>query len=592
MNKFIEWDKLDLKGKSSGKMKIKCPECSHTRTNKADRSLSVDVSNGFGKCHYCNALTFRDTVKKETERKYVLPVQSWSNYTKLSDRLVKYCESRKIQQFTLNELNITEEVHYQPAEKKDVSNIVFNYFEGETLVNKKYRSGSKGFTQSKDGKPILYNINSAIGQDELYIVEGEFDVCALVQSGFKNVVSVPNGANDNDQYWINSEAYLKDVKKFYIGTDNDQKGNDLAEKMVQRLGRYRCERINWTGKDANEDLISGVIDKSILNRTVYPVSGTFTAADLQDKLLDLYDSGLPPTIEISNPHFARFNKIYKSMFGQLTVGTGIPSHGKSNFTEWLVLNYLIENDFKASFFSPEHMPMELHQSTFIEKMTGKNYFFDVDNTPRVDREEIYQYVDWAKEKLYLTSPEQGKFATWDWIFERFTEQIFVYGINIFVIDAYNKVEHTGGGSTIEKINTVLSRLTQFAQINNVLIILVVHPTKMQKENGVYVSPTLYDCSGSADFRNQTHCGFSVYRYFADENNDGHMVFTNLKTKYKFQGEIGGQVEFSYHGPSGRYYDKFQRPQTESFLPTRRSSLFQNDNFDSVINSDTNTEVPF
>jgi len=592
MNNFIDWSTLDLKGKFSGKIKIKCPECNHQRTNKSDKSLQINLTDGFGKCHYCNALTFRDTVKKETERKYVLPAQTWSNYTKLSDRMVKYCEGRKIQQFTLNELQISEEIYYQPADKKEVTNIVFNYFEGETLVNKKYRSGSKGFTQSKDGKPIMYNINAAIGQDELYIVEGEFDVLALVQFGIKNVVSVPNGANDNDQYWINSEPYLKDIKKFYIGVDNDQKGNEIAEKMAQRLGRYRCERVNWSGKDANEDLISGVLDKSAYNTSRYPVSGTFTSVDLQDKLFELYDSGLPPTIQILNPHFNRFNKIYKSMFGQLTIATGIPSHGKSNFTEWLVLNYLIENDYKASFFSPEHMPMELHQSTFVQKMTGKNYFFDVEGSPRVSRDEITQYVEWSKEKLYLTSPDQGNFATWDWIFERFTEQVFTFGINIFVIDAWNKVEHTGNRSTIENINTILGRLTQFAQVNNVLIILVVHPTKMQKENGIYTRPTLYDCSGSADFRNQTHCGYSIYRYFADENNAGHTVFTNLKTKYTFQGEIGAEVEFNYHVPSGRYYDRFMAPQTESFLQQKKSSLFRNDHFDNVINGDTNTEIPF
>jgi len=300
MNNFIDWSTLDLKGKFSGKIKIKCPECNHQRTNKSDKSLQINLTDGFGKCHYCNALTFRDTVKKETERKYVLPAQTWSNYTKLSDRMVKYCEGRKIQQFTLNELQISEEIYYQPADKKEVTNIVFNYFEGETLVNKKYRSGSKGFTQSKDGKPIMYNINAAIGQDELYIVEGEFDVLALVQFGIKNVVSVPNGANDNDQYWINSEPYLKDIKKFYIGVDNDQKGNEIAEKMAQRLGRYRCERVNWSGKDANEDLISGVLDKSAYNTSRYPVSGTFTSVDLQDKLFELYDSGLPPTIQILN----------------------------------------------------------------------------------------------------------------------------------------------------------------------------------------------------------------------------------------------------------------------------------------------------
>jgi twinkle protein len=53
-------------------------------------------------------------------------------------------------------------------------------------------------------------------------------------------------------------------------------------------------------------------------------------------------------------------------------------------------------------------------------------------------------------------------------------------------------------------------------MKNVIIILVAHPIKMQKgDNGLYNSPSLYDASGSSDFRNQTHDGFSVYRFFGD-----------------------------------------------------------------------------
>src|SRR5690606_7464112 len=133
----------------------------------------------------------------------------------------------------------------------------------------------------------FYNINSVIGVDEVYIVEGEFDVLALHQVGIKNAISVPNGANDNDNYWINSEKYLIDVKKFYIAVDNDTKGNELSEKIAQRLGRWRCVRVNFKGKDANDDLKSGLLDKTIKDILHYPVSGTFTSKDMEDDLFEL-----------------------------------------------------------------------------------------------------------------------------------------------------------------------------------------------------------------------------------------------------------------------------------------------------------------
>ena len=192
-------------------------------------------------------------------------------------------------------------------------------------------------------------------------------------------------------------------------------------------------------------------------------------------------------------------------------------------------------------------------STFIQKTIGKPYF-DFNGYERVKKSEIDQFIEWSNQKLYLTSPDAGEFINWDWIFEKFKEQMFQYGINIFVIDAYNKIEHTGNKTERENITKCLSRLTQFAQQNNVLIILIAHPTKMQKNGEIYARPTLYDVSGSADFRNQTHDGFSVYRYFGD---GGHSVFTNLKTKYTFHGEIGKAVQLDYHLPSGRFYPRGQ-----------------------------------
>ena len=214
-------------------------------------------------------------------------------------------------------------------------------------------------------------------------------------------------------------------------------------------------------------------------------------------------------------------------------------------------------DLKASFFSPEHHPLHLHQSTFIQKTFGKNFFKDIDGVPRVSKLEIAKYAEWANEKIYLTCPDNGERPTWDWLLSKFKEQMITYGIDIFVIDAFNKLEFDEKGNKLDLINSTLTKLTSFAQINNVMIFLIAHPTKMSKNiTGVYEMPSLYDVSGSSDFRNQTHDGFCIYRMFEDQNgNENKTVFTNLKTKMSFQGEIGKSVDFDYHLPSGRYYEK-------------------------------------
>jgi len=575
MHTFFEWDKIEHKHahKTTGTAKLKCPACIDTRTNKRDTSLYVRYDSGIAKCFHCEALSFRDSVSGQTERKkFKLPEQVWRNYTKLSDALIKFIEARGIKQFTATKFEASEELFWQPQIGKTVNNLVFNYFEGDILINKKYRDGAKHFAQCKDAKSIFYNINSIIGKKECYIVEGEFDVWSIDQIGVHTVISVPNGANNNDEYWINCEPYLRDIERFYIGTDNDEKGDKLAEDIAQRLGRYRCERILWEGKDANEDLISGVLESSIKNTKKYPVSGTFTINDVYDKVIDLLENGLPPVYYPTHRCFGDMRKKFTCMLGHLVTVTGIPSHGKSNFIEWYVLNLAAEYNFKISFFSPEHQPMEMHQSTFIEKFHAKSFWYESEGNPRIDKINVAEYAEWANEKIYLTSPEGAEVASWDWIFEKFREQMFNFGVNVFVIDAFNKVE---GCNTLQDINKVLGRLTNFAQKNNVIIFLIAHPTKMQKikDTEIYNVPDLYSVSGSADFRNQTHDGLCVYRFFPNEENpEGFTEVYNLKTKMKFQGEIGSSMQYNYHVPSGRYFLKDTEPELERLDKMYRADL--------------------
>ena len=389
MNNFIDWNTLNFK-KDSGKEKIRCPQCDGERSDKTDKSLQINHNEGFGKCHYCEALTFRDE-KEYTQKEYSLPPQTWKNFTNISDGMVKWLENdRKIYQTSLVSLGITQENYYQPKKQKEVSNIVFNYFEGDKLVNKKYRSADKCFTQTVGGKPIFYNINSVIGQDEVYIVEGEFDVLALHTFGITNAISVPNGANDNDEYWQNSERYLKDIRKFIIAVDNDQKGNLLKDKIAQRLGRYRCEYLEWQNKDANGDLIDGVLGETLKNRKRFPVSGTFKVSDIYERIMNLYDNGLPETISPKHYSFGNMKDIFTVMRGHLITGTGIPSHGKSNFTDWYVLNLINDYNLKGSWFSPEHSPMELYHTNLSEKVIGKSFWGKVrgKEVPRITKNEL------------------------------------------------------------------------------------------------------------------------------------------------------------------------------------------------------------
>ena len=95
MYKFIEWESLDFK-RTSGVEKKRCPLCDETRSDKKDKSLIINHNEGFGKCMYCEGLTFKESNKPVNNKVYKLPSQEWKNYTELSDNMVKFIKVNKI----------------------------------------------------------------------------------------------------------------------------------------------------------------------------------------------------------------------------------------------------------------------------------------------------------------------------------------------------------------------------------------------------------------------------------------------------------------------------------------------------------------
>ncbi len=552
---MIDWKEIDIPTGKKTEVQTICPACSHNRKKSKDKCLSVNVAKGVAKCHHCEEFSIREVIER---KEYKAPPQEWQNFTNLSEAMVKWFKCRGISQSTLIECKITEEVYYQPSKQSECNNIVFNYFEGERLLNKKFRSADKRFTQCKDAKKVFYGLNDIIGEKEVYIVEGEMDKLAMWEVGIKNCISVPNGANDLNDVIENCENYVKDLDKVYICVDMDEPGLKLEKEIVKRFGKWRCERVEFIGKDANDDLISDrlQLEQTIKNSKPYPVDGTFTANDISDEIDDLYIHGMDETLKPKGEDFKKFNEIFSILLGQLTVVTGIPSHGKSNWMEWYLLNLISDNDLKASFYSPEHLPMKLHHSQLAEKVIGKPFRSDYNGFNRMTMDEVNEYKRWSSERVYITNPEKGEMINWDWLIEKFKEQIFRFGVDIFVIDAFNKVKRNSP-SDLAEIGEILGRLTLFVQAYNVHIFLIAHPTKMKKnDDGAYEIPSLYDVKGSGDFRDQAHNGLCIYRYF-DENNDlgkAHTIAMNIKTKFKHQGEIGASVPFSFETANGRYRD--------------------------------------
>lgn len=477
-------------------------------------------------------------------KQYTLPV--WKNLTNLSDRAVKYFEGRMISQKTLNRMRVYTDTEFMPQFDKVVDVICFPYFVGDKLVNIKFRGPQKSFKLVSGAELIFWNIDCLQKTDEVIIVEGEIDLLSFIQAGFDNVISVPNGANKNLEYLDNCIDAFKDIKRVYLATDQDTKGIDLRDELIRRFGPERCYVVSFKDKkDANDYLLSyGPALKDVIKEAQpVPVKGIVDAGMMYADIRNLYENGIKSGLKINQDEIDKF-VTWES--GRLAIVTGIPSSGKSEFVDYIVTKLNLLHGWKAAFFTPENFPLKYHYAKIFEKLIGKK--MSISEANEIEYDMAYEHI--RDNFFYILNEEDFTIKN---ILDSAKILVRSKGIKILVIDPYNKLEHKYNDSETQYISRFLDQIITFAKINDLLLILVAHPKKMDKDKeGKTHVPSLYDISGSANFYNKTDYGMTVHRKAGPDNvmiNEVEVHFQ--KIKYKHLG-VQGIAELKYNYVNGRF----------------------------------------
>lgn len=573
----------------NGENQMICPVCSHTRKKKTDKCFSFNLLKGAGRCNHCGVVLLekKEFVKLPPQIEYKRPLfKSDTNYP-LS--VQTFFKQRCISEKTLNKFKVTHGTEFMPQFNKEVPTINFNYFRNGELINVKYRGAKKSFKLFKDAELIFYNLDCAINNKTIIIVEGEMDALAMAESGYENVISVPNGANlnkNNLQYLDNSIDFFTEDNKFILALDNDQAGLNLQNELARRLGFENCHYVRFKDcKDANDCLIKygiqGIIE-SMGDKKEFPIEGVFNATDIEEQIYDFYNNGLPKGEGIG---LAEFDLFLRFQTGYLTTITGIPGHGKSEFLDFLLCKLNVLHGWKCALYSPENHPLELHFSKFAEKIIGKAF----EGYKKMNNIELNAMIKYHSNNFFFINPKED--FSLDNILDAVKALIRKKGINSFVIDAWNKLDHKYNESETKYVSQQLDKIVMFCERNKVHCFLVAHPTKITKDKntGLFDVPNLYSISGSANFYNKTANGMTVYRNYQTGLTEVYIQ----KVKFKHWGQTGS-IQFAWDRYNGRYYKG--NPDYESWLNVeggKQNELQQNNEFlkEIVINKEID-DLPF
>jgi len=544
-----------------GQQKLRCPRCSDARKkNRGEPCLSMQVNSEGAqwRCHHCD---WTDNVWRvnTTNGSSNLGARRTSPVTdgktkSLTDAMTHWFQRRGISAGVLERAGVRSGTAYINNSRQPAIAFVHKDAKGDT-INIKYRTESKGFSQQKGGQrlPYLWHLADA-KQEQLVIVEGEVDALSLMEAGIDNVISVPDGASDRKLRWLDElHDELSVFKRIILFTDDDKPGIGLRDELSRRLSIARCWKVALPKgcKDANDvlcrhdaDTLIGVVKDA----QPYPLRALReTSAFVEDALRLLHGDirqGLSTGISSLD-----FN--YKVRAGELTIISGAPGVGKSEFLDAIIVGLAQNEGWRFALCSFENPPEE-HLNKLAAKIVGKPGWVTRGNTQMSD-DEWLKAVSFLGKHIYWIRAEDEA-PTIEWCLNTATACVQRYpDVRGLILDPYNEFEHqreNGVHTETQYVSKMLGHIKRWCALHGVHVWLVAHPAKMRRNpDGIYPIPEPWDIAGSANFYNKADNILIIERDFTPDSVDVRVHVK--KIRFKHSGTVG-TVDLKYDYRSGRY----------------------------------------
>lgn len=433
--------------------------------------------------------------------------------------------------------------------------VVFPFTERDVVVNEKFRAPGKKFWQWKNPRRTFWNADVLDdpllleGIVPLIITEGEIDALTAIDCGFPHTVSVPDGApavregeeptelaaedvaqehTGKFEFLWNNRERIRTIKRFVLAVDNDAPGQRLAAELVRRLSAARCMFVVYPEgcKDLNDVLQRHGAETvaALLNGAKpYPVHGLYRLNDFPEL----------PSIKTYSTGWQTLDQHLKPFLGESLFVLGIPGHGKSALVANLLAYWADTYSWRFAVFTPEEPVVPY----FRDKLRRVRLRRPIEEALR---EQIAAADAWIHDRFVFIArnPEQVDEEVYlEWLLERASDAVLRDGIQVLVIDPWNEVEQARQNreSTTEYTARALRMINKFRRKHDVMVIVLIHPTKEVGKEGKSRSPTPYDADGSAAWFNKADHFVIIHR--PDDDVD-EAVIRVAKVKFTGTGEKG------------------------------------------------------
>lgn len=560
--------------------RLECPKCHGGSTHEKSLSLTIDNDGGavwvcFRACGWKGNIPSKRNILNFRQKAYIQPQEHMDQ--DVASWVTEYFQARKIGQDTLDELGIYSAFHYMPEIEERIECIVFPYRQNGILQRRKYRGFQiregnapilerierKFHAQDKDSAPALMNFD-AINPELVVFCEGETDLCAIYESGYSSVITLPDGSpslnkegkpiNLQDQRFLPlhlNKKRLDEVKIFILAGDKDEVGQRYMGAIEDILGPRRCKFVTWPSgcKDAGETLmkhgkeaVQKAIEAAQFSSKVGVVKTTFDG--VIERMSEMDIPGLSLGIDSLD------GVLRLPAHGGMVLLTGQPGRGKTSFTNWLMAQSILKYNwnwvaYAAEGYGGEGATINLMKTLAYLKLSHIPHTRLGDN----ELEQAYQIAtkkcDFLDTKKDVNKRIETILANIDWMRE-------FKPVNGVLIDPWNAVDVNNERKAFredEHLNQILGTVNDWSHDTNTMVLICVHPRTLRAgKDGKVAEISGYDLAGGAAFFNKTDAGYTISR-----TEDDHMKINNWKARYNNWSKLGS-AELLYDWKTGLVSD--------------------------------------
>lgn len=431
---------------------------------------------------------------------------------RLSERAAAWVgRQRRLSPGTLEQLGVGSGTTFFPDAGQKLEAIFFEYAEGW----KARAFPEKHFVAGKGFKLSFWNLEQVLRANpkRVFITEGEFDACALVEAGIPatEVLSVPNGAKDRpaddpadargyDYVREALQAGLNKIKFVIWCGDADGPGRALRADMVRLFGAARFYFVEWPEgiKDANDMLAkdgpAALLELVEEGNLPWPVAGIYRMSELPE----------PAPMTLWTPGFPEWGNKVRLAARNMSVVTGHPGHGKTALWAQIWFNIVRAYCIPMCVATFETRPKPHYRRQLRTLFIGK-LEKDMSESEKAEADR------WINDRyIFVVHPEQRPQISW--FLEMAEVAVIRHGCRIIQVDPWNRMEAARGPgeSETDYIGRCLREIHTFAHDMNCHVQVLAHPAKMDGQRRGQ-APGLEDISGSKNWENMVDQGFVVHR---------------------------------------------------------------------------------